>query len=69
MAQQIEVYSAEQAAEMLDVSIDTMRRLLHRGVIRGVKVGREWRIHREVLESYLKGESQPATADTQEVTK
>lgn len=69
MAHQIEVYSAEQVAEILGVSVDTMRKLLQRGAIRGVKVGREWRVHREVLESYLKGESQPATADTQEVIK
>lgn len=55
MPDQIEVLTAEETAEILKVNIDTVRRLLRRGDLPGVKVGRHWRVEREVLRQYLRG--------------
>lgn len=43
----------EQAAEILNISPKTLRNWLREKRIRGVKVGREWRILQGDLEDYL----------------
>lgn len=43
-----------EAAEFLRVSESTVYRLLTKGVLPGVKVGRSWRLNRKDLEFYLK---------------
>ena len=49
-------YTIEQAAKVLQVNQRTVNRLLERGELRGVKVGRLWRIPEEALNAYLRGE-------------
>lgn len=48
-----DILTAEQSAELLQVSIDTMRKLLREGQIPARKVGREYRILRTNLEAWL----------------
>lgn len=43
----------EDAAEVLGVSRKTVREWLRRGKLRGVKVGRLWRIRESDLEAFL----------------
>jgi len=45
--------SPQEAAEKLAVSLDTIRRMLRTGAIRGTKVGRQWRIHQRDLDAFL----------------
>jgi excisionase family DNA binding protein len=42
------------AAEKLAVSVKTVKNLLRRGKLRGVKVGNLWRLQEEALEEYCK---------------
>jgi len=43
-----------QAAQMIGVSDDTIRREIDRGRLRAVKIGRVWRIRTSELEAYLR---------------
>lgn len=49
-----EVLTLDEAAAFLRLHRETVRRLLQRGVLPGVKVGGTWRIHRRDLEEYLR---------------
>ncbi len=46
--------SIREAAEMVGVSLKTLMREIHRGNLRGLKVGRMWRVRIVELESYLR---------------
>jgi len=48
-----EVLNAEEASELLDVSVWTVRDLAHRGELPALKVGRSWRFSRQALLDYL----------------
>jgi excisionase family DNA binding protein len=48
------IYTVEQIAERLKVHTQTVYRLLEAGKLPGVKVGRQWRITPEALNSFLK---------------
>ena len=43
-----------EAAEMVGVSFKTLVREIHRGHLRGLKIGSQWRVRIAELESYLK---------------
>jgi len=47
------VYTVEQVAEQLKVHPRTVYRLLEAGELRGVKVGRQWRITLDALNTFL----------------
>jgi putative molybdopterin biosynthesis protein len=47
------VYTVEQVAEQLKVHPRTVYRLLDAGELKGIKVGRQWRITPEALNSFL----------------
>ncbi len=49
--------TVEEAAAILRVSTNTLRRLLRQGKIPGVKVGNSWRISRKALDAFLAGSS------------
>jgi excisionase family DNA binding protein len=51
-----------EAAEALRVSQATVRRLIERGELRGVRVGRLWRVPKAALEAYLGGDDDPLYA-------
>ena len=48
---------ADEAAEYMRMDRDTVYTLLQRGELRGVKVGRRWRVRREWCDAFLMGES------------
>ena len=50
------VLTAEEVATILRTSLRTVRNLIKSGRLRGIKVGRGYRIPREALEEYLRGE-------------
>jgi excisionase family DNA binding protein len=50
-----ELMTPEAAAEYLKLHIDSVRRLLRKGKLPGVKVGHGWRIKRSVLDTMLNG--------------
>lgn len=52
-----QLLTLDEAAKMLRVSIDTIRRMLKRGELQGVMVSHRWRIYRDSVEKYLKGGS------------
>lgn len=43
------VVTADEAAKLLRVSKATLLRLANRGLIQGVKIGRQWRFSSEVI--------------------
>ncbi len=49
----IKMYSIEEVADMLNVNRNTVRRMLIRGELKGIKVGRLWRIKEEDLKEFL----------------
>lgn len=55
-----DVLTPEEAARLLRVSLDTVRKMLREGRLPGAKVGREWRILRRDLEAYLRGQKEGA---------
>ena len=46
--------SLEEVAYRLNVSVQTVRRLIDSGQLKGVKVGRQWRVRREDLDAYIR---------------
>lgn len=46
----------EEASELLRIHPDTVRRLIREKRLPGRKLGREWRISREVLDKFMKEE-------------
>lgn len=53
MAKSTRVYTVKEAAEVLGVSPATIRRLIDRGKLPAIRVGRSVRIERCVLEQIL----------------
>ena len=54
---EFELLTCEEAAAFLRVHERTVGRLLKSGQLRGVKVGRQWRIRRADLEAFVRGEA------------
>ncbi len=54
--QEPKVYTPEQVAQQLLVSPRTVLRLIERGELRAIRVGRQWRIPKDALDAYLRGE-------------
>ncbi|GIV69220.1 helix-turn-helix domain-containing protein [Caldilinea sp.] len=53
------VLTSEQAAAVLQVTRRTITNMLDRGDLRGVKIGKEWRISRSELVRLIEGEAPP----------
>lgn len=51
-----DVMTTEQVAEYLQVALRTVYVLLEKGDLRGVKVGRVWRIRKAEVDRFLNGE-------------
>jgi excisionase family DNA binding protein len=54
-----DVLTVEEAAEILKVTIDTVRRLLKKGRLPGTKIGREWRLSRKALTELIRQQGAP----------
>lgn len=50
------VYTVKELMETLKVSETVMLRELQTGNIKGIKIGRQWRVTEENLKKYLNGE-------------
>lgn len=50
-----QAFTVEQAAKYLQAHPNTIRKMIRAGRLPAAKVGREWRIHRKVLDEYLMG--------------
>lgn len=50
-----EILTMEQAAELLQVSVRTIQRLVKTGEIPGRQVGTQWRFHRDQLIDWVRG--------------
>lgn len=49
------VLTSEQAAQILQVSRRTLTNMLDRGTLRGVKIGKKWRVSRDELMRFIEG--------------
>ena len=49
------IYTIKQAAEHLSYKPNTVREYLKRGILKGIKVGNEWRIPDTDLQAYIDG--------------
>ncbi len=52
----MEVFTIEEVAEILKVSVDTIRRMIKSGELEAFKVHRQYRIRKEVLERMMRAE-------------
>ncbi len=50
-----ETLTVEEVAIVLRVSVQAVRRLLRKGEIPGIRVGKFWRVPRSALEAFLSG--------------
>lgn len=48
------VYTVEQVADMLQVSVATVRKLIDRGELKAFRVGNQWRVKKEDLDDYIR---------------
>ena len=48
-------YKAKEVAEVLRVNVRVVYKLIETGKLRAIRVGRDWRITRAALETYLAG--------------
>ncbi len=53
-------YSLAAAGALFGLSPTTLRHQIERGVLHGVKVGRNWLVHRDDLEDYMEKRSRKA---------
>ncbi len=51
------VLTVPEIAAYLRIDEQTVYRLLRTRQLRGIKAGREWRVHRDILEQYVRGET------------
>ena len=58
-------YSRQQVADKLGVHINTIRNLMKRGEITGIRVGNNWRIAESEIARYIESAKTPYT-DTDE---
>lgn len=56
-----DVLEVQEVADQLRVNARTVLRLLEKGDLKAIKVGRQWRVRRSELERYLEGESPSAS--------
>ena len=56
---QREVLTVRQAADLMQVSTDTVYRLVSSGELPAKKVGRIWRLHRSLVQTYLTSSTKP----------
>ena len=56
-------YTVEQAADVLQVTVGTVRKLARDGRLQGGKIGRHWRFTEHQLEQFLERQ-RPATLET-----
>lgn len=54
------VLTSDQAAQVLQVSRRTLTNMLDRGTLRGVKIGKEWRVSRDELMRFVEGNGTPS---------
>ncbi|PTM52702.1 helix-turn-helix domain-containing protein [Desmospora activa] len=52
------VFTLDEAADYLMVHPQTLYKMCRNGQLPAAKVGRSWRFHRDILDSFLKGEFQ-----------
>lgn len=52
----ITLYKPEEVAEILQIGLNTTYDLLHTGKIKGLKVGRIWKIPKMAIEEYILSE-------------
>jgi excisionase family DNA binding protein len=58
-----ELLDTQEVAEYLGIEHTTVQRWCRSGYLRGLKIGKGWRIHREALENLLKQSENSAKVD------
>lgn len=58
------VLTSDQAAAVLQVNRRTLTNMLDRGILRGVKIGKEWRVSREEIRRFVEGASMSPSLPT-----
>ncbi len=67
MTQFPDIMTVEQAAEYLQLTADTVRRLLREGQLPGRRIGKEWRLSRRKLEEFImEGKPRDTTPEASE---
>ncbi len=64
-----EVLTVRQAAELMQVSTDTVYRLVSSGELPAKKVGRIWRLHCSAIQTFLTSVATPAPESREEAVR
>lgn len=56
MDKELQVYTVQEVAEILQLNEETIRRKLRSGELVGTNFGRTWRVTHENLTKFIKGE-------------
>ena len=58
-----ELFDTDEVADYLGVERVTVQRWCRSGYLRGIKIGRAWRVRRDVLEDFLKRNENSANSE------
>lgn len=61
----MQIYTAEEAATRLKVTLQTVRWWLRDGLLRGSKTGRKWLVTEDAIQEFLKKGEIPQKEDAQ----
>ncbi|MEK6799085.1 MAG: helix-turn-helix domain-containing protein [Planctomycetota bacterium] len=64
-----EALTVQQAAELMQVSTDTVYRLVSSGELPAKKVGRIWRLHCSAIKTFLTSSSKPLPEKREEMVR
>jgi len=53
----MQLYTLEEVADILRVSVQTVRRMIADGELQAKKIRGQWRVEKEVLEEYIRSQS------------
>jgi len=56
------VLTSDQAAAVLQINRRTLTNMLDRGILRGVKIGKEWRVSRAEVRRFVEGSEMETSA-------
>lgn len=47
------LYTLDEVSEILKIPLETLRKYLRRGQLKGVKIGRHWRVTKDQLKKFV----------------
>jgi len=65
---ELKVYTMEEVSEILSISIKTVYKYIHEGLLPAVRVGKYWRITEDGLREFLTRGTSPAKKEPKKIS-